>query len=177
MLSVSCFFSLRLRIQLRRRVITQRPGRSMRRRKRGKLHRCPLGNKPSSHRCLRVAQLGTSAKVGTPCCGVAVRVAADGTSLTRTSQPFLRRWTRRGQRRALSLPTKMAAVSSCAPFDTARTTNQVRQRWRERRGLNPARVIRSGARKRGCQPLFSGQSGFHGWRVKAVRRSWPRTVR
>ena len=48
MLSVSCFFSLRHRIQPR--IITQRPARSVRRRKHGKLHRCPSGNKPSSHR-------------------------------------------------------------------------------------------------------------------------------
>src|ERR1035438_500836 len=54
MLSVSCFSVSAFELQLRRRVIAQRPARSMRRRKRGKLHRCPLGNKPSSHRCLRV---------------------------------------------------------------------------------------------------------------------------
>src|SRR5450759_3963889 len=87
--------------------------------------------------------------------------------------PALLRWlaVKLGQTGRFALPSLV--VSSCAPFDTARTTNQVRQRWRKRRGLNPARVIRSGARKRGRQPLFSGQSGFHGWRVKAVRRSWP----
>jgi hypothetical protein len=159
-------------------MIAQRPACSILRRKRGKLHRCTLGNKPSGHRCLRVGAIRHhhQGRVGRRC-------RAAQTSTSTSGAMFLRAHPHRsvsiatllavrlGQTGRFALPSLV--VLSCAPFDTARTTNQVRQRWRERRGSNPARIIRSGARKRGRQPLLSGQTGFHGWRVKAVRRSWP----
>jgi hypothetical protein len=173
MLSVSCLFSLCLRIQPRG-VITQRPARFMRRRKRGKLHHCPSGNKPSSHHpCSADFQVCVPRKHSGLVAGFQTCKLCDSQRLADLEVGDTAGLSRRAGCATSRRVWSVGGSVKVRPLRHRPNNESGETEMGERRGLNPARVIRSGARKRGRQPLFSGQSGFHGWRVKAVRRSWP----